>query len=152
MAAGAREAQTKDWTVAKTRTGSCSIQTSSRDLLIKKGGIMKKTIVILACSLIAPLAFGQSNSTYKRQTTTEPITVTGTFIVTTEAGSAAIYQPSKTLVVIKDTPGRYVLDGPGHVVNKNGQVIQAPIKPGARVRIYYANRGNVREVDHVVLD
>jgi len=113
---------------------------------------MKKTIVILACSLIAPLAFWQSNSTHKRQTTTEPITVTGTFIITTEGGSAAIYQPSKTLVVIKDTPGRYVLDGPGHVLNKNGQVIQTPIKPGARVRIYYANKGNVREVDHVVLD
>jgi hypothetical protein len=113
---------------------------------------MKKPIVVLACLLLAPLAFGQSSSKDKKQTITEPITVTGTFIITTEQGLAAIYQPSKTLVVMKDTPGRYVLDGPGHVVNKNGQVIQTPIRPGARVLIYYANKGNVREIDHVVLD
>src|SRR5947207_790798 len=38
---------------------------------------MKKTIVILVLMLIAPLAFAQTSSTHKRQTTTtEPITVT----------------------------------------------------------------------------
>jgi hypothetical protein len=121
-------------------------------LLIKKGGIMKKTIVILGCLLVAPLAFGHPKSTHKRQTTAEPVTVTGTFIITTEQGSAALYQPSRTLVVKKDTPGRYVLDGPGHVVNKNGEAIQTAITPGARVRIYYANQGNLRAVDHVVVD
>ena len=63
-----------------------------------------------------------------------------------------MYQPSKTLVVNKNTPGRYVLDGPGHVVNNKGQVIQTAIKPGARVQIYYANKGNLRAVDHVVVD
>jgi hypothetical protein len=113
---------------------------------------MKKTIVTLGCLLVAQLAFGQPNSTNKRQTTTERVTVTGTIIPTIEQGSAAVYQPSKTLVVNKDTPGRYVLDGPGHVLNKNGEVIQTAIKPGARVQIYYANKGNLRAVDHVVVD
>ena len=113
---------------------------------------MKKIIVILACLLVAPLAFGQTNSKHKKQTTTEPITVTGTFITTTEQGSAALYQPPRTLVVNKDTPGRYVLDGRGHVVNNNGQAIQTAIKPGARVHIYYANQGNLRAIDHVVVD
>ena len=113
---------------------------------------MKKIIVTLACLLLAQLAFGQPNSTDKRQTTTEPVTVTGTFITTTEQGSAAVYQPSKTLVVNKDTPGRYVLDGPGHVLNKNGGVIRTAIKPGARVRIHYANQGSLRAVDHVVVN
>lgn len=113
---------------------------------------MKKIIVTLACMVVAQLAFGQPNSTDKRPTTTEPVTVTGTIITTTEQGLAAVYQPSKTLIVSKDTPGRYVLDGPGHVVDKNGQVIRTAIKPGARVQIYYANQGSLRTVDHVVVD
>jgi hypothetical protein len=33
-----------------------------RDLLIKKGGIMKKIIVTLTCLLVAPLAFAQPGS------------------------------------------------------------------------------------------
>lgn len=120
---------------------------------------MKKTIAILACcALLAPLAFAQTGSKGKKQgtTSTEGITVTGTILkMTTEEGSAANYQPVKTLVVREDrsnTPGTYVMNGPGHVVNKNGEVIRTAIKPGAHVRIYYANAGDLRLVDHVVVD
>jgi hypothetical protein len=122
--------------------------------------MFKKTIVILACgALIAPVAFAQTRSTDKKQTTAaieQPITVTGTIIkMTTGEGSAANYQPFKTLVVREDrsnTPGSYVLNGPGRVVNKNGEVIQTAIKPGTHVRIYYVNTGDSRVVDHVVVD
>ena len=117
---------------------------------------MKKPVAILiCCALLAPLAFAQpsSNGTKQGASTTEAVTVTGTIIeMTPKDGSAAIYQPSKTLVVTKNTPGRYVLDGPGHVVNKKGEVIQTAIKPGAHVRIYYAHAGDLRMVDHVVVD
>src|SRR5215813_6151804 len=120
---------------------------------------MKKTIIILACcALLTPLAFAQPESKGKGQgaNTTEAVTVTGTIIkMTTEDGSAANYQPVKTLVVREDrsnTPGSYVLNGPGHVVNKNGEVIRTANKPGAHVRIYYANAGDLRVVDHVVVD
>jgi len=125
-----------------------------RDLFIKKGGIMKKIIVTLTCLLVAPLAFARPGSARERHKTTaiEPITVTGTIIRTPEEGSAANYQPFKTLVVMKDTPGRYVLEGPGHVVNKNGEVIRTAIQPGTHVRIYYALLGGSRVVDHVVVD
>ena len=118
---------------------------------------MKKTIVILACALIAPLAFAQTSSKGKRQgpTTTESITVTGTIVTpTTDEGAAASYQPSRTLVVLVDgsnTPGRYVLNGTGHVVNKSGEVVQTAIKPGSHVRVYYINAGDSRVVDHVVV-
>jgi hypothetical protein len=120
---------------------------------------MKKTIVTFACcALIAPLAFAQS-AKHKRQTKTateQSITVTGTIIkTTTEDGAAASYQPAKTLVVRQDRsniPGRYVLNGPGHVVNKRGEVVQAPIKPGTHVRVYYVNNGDLRMIDHVVVD
>ena len=120
---------------------------------------MKKPITILVCcALLAPLAFAQPESKGKGQgaSTTEEITVTGTIIkMTSEDGSAANYQPAKTLVVREDrfnTPGSYVLNGRGHVVNKNGEVIQTAIKPGTHVRIYYANAGDSRIVDRVVVD
>src|SRR6267378_5413297 len=113
--------------------------------------MFKKTIVILACgALITPVAFAQTRSTHKKQKTAaieQPITVTGAVIkMTTGEGSAANYQPFKTLVVREDrsnTPGSYVLNGPGHVVNKQGQAIRTAIKPGAHVRIYYAQSGDL---------
>jgi hypothetical protein len=117
--------------------------------------MFKKALVILACGvLIAPVAFSQPKQ--KASDTEQGVTVTGTIIkMTTGDGSAANYQPLKTLVVREDrsnTPGSYVLNGPGHVVNKNGEVIQTAIKPGTHVRVYYVNTGDSRIVDHVVVD
>ena len=118
---------------------------------------MKKVIVTLGCLVIAPLAFAQPNSTDKKQgaTTTEPVEVTGSIIRPMIAeGAAASYQPRKTLIVREDNanyPGRYVLNGRGHVVNKAGEIVQTAIKPGTRVRVYYANMGDLRMIDHVVV-
>ena len=118
--------------------------------------MVKKTIVALACALIVPLAFAQTSTTITKQTTTtvEPITVTGTFIAI-EEGTAASYQPAKTLVVRtndSNNPDRYVLYGTAVVYNKLGQVVKTPIKPGTRVRIYYTDTGQVRVVDHVEIE
>ena len=121
---------------------------------------MKKTIFILACALIAPLAFAQTGSKGTKQgtATAEPITVTGTIMkMTTDEGAAATaasYQPAGTLVIREDSsnsPRRYVLNGPGHVVDNAGKVVQTAIKPGTRVRVYYINTGDSRVVDHVVV-
>ena len=116
---------------------------------------MKKIIVILACcALIAPLA---SAKTPKKGTTTdEAITVTGTVVqTTTEEGAAANYQPARTLVVQEknsNDPHRYVLEGPGHIVNSRGELLHTPIQPGTRVRVYFVNTGDSRAIDHVVVD
>ena len=118
---------------------------------------MKKLIVTLGCLVIAPLAFAQPSSTDKKQgtTTTEPVKVTGALIRTmSDEGAAASYQPRSTLVVREDSsnsPRRYVLNGRGHVVNKAGEIVQTAIKPGTRVRVYYANVGDLRMIDHVVV-
>ena len=118
---------------------------------------MKKLLVMLGCLLVAPLAFAQPNPTNNKQgaTTTEPVEVTGSLIRTMIAeGAAASYQPGKTLVVRQDNandPGRYVLNGRGHVVNKAGEIVETAIKPGTRVRVYYANMGDLRMIDHVVV-
>ena len=119
---------------------------------------MKKTIITLACcALIAPLAFAQTHSKSKRQTatTTEAVTVTGETITAIEEGAATSYQPAKTLVVSQDNPkdpGRYVLNGRGHIVNTKGEVIRTAIRPGTHVRVYFASTGGVRTIDHVVVD
>ena len=118
---------------------------------------MKIILITLACALIAPLAFAQTKSTRtERQTTaTERVTVTGTFVTTEQGGTAASYQPANTLVVRTDgsrTADRYVLEGPGNVVDKYGRVIRTPIKPGAHVRIVYQNMGDRHVVDHVVVE
>ena len=117
---------------------------------------MRKTVVTLACcALIAPVAFAQ---TRKKQTITteQPITVTGTVVKTTsEEGAAANYQPFKTLVVREDhsnRPGHYVLEGAGLVVNRKGKLVQAAIKPGTRVHVYFVDTGASRVIDHVVVD
>ena len=118
---------------------------------------MKKIIVTLGCLVIAPLAFAQPNSTDKKQgaTTTEPVEVTGTIIRTMIAeGAAASYQPAKTLVVREDSSknaDRYVLNGYGRILDKTGKVVQTAIKPGARVRVFYAHSSDSRAIDHVVL-
>ena len=120
---------------------------------------MKKLITILVCcTLLAPLAFAQPESNGKKQraSTAEEVTVTGAVIkMTSEEGSAANYQPIKTLVVLEDrsnAPGAYILNGRGHVVNRKGEAIQTAIKPGTKVHIYYANVGDSRTVDRVVVD
>lgn len=116
---------------------------------------MKTTIVTLACLLVAPMAFAQTHAkreSHTKNVTEQPITVTGKTTVTSEGGSAATYQPSKTLVINKDTPGWYVLNGSGHVMDKNGDVIRTKIRPGMHVRVVYVSTGGSRTIDHVVVD
>ncbi len=125
--------------------------------LAVEGDIMKKIIITLVCVLVASLAFAQTNgkNTSGRATNAERITVTGTAIkMTAEEGAATSYQPVKTLIVREDgsnNPSRYVLNGPGHVLNKTGEVVQTAIKPGTRMRVYYVNTGDLRMVDHVIV-
>ena len=116
----------------------------------------KKAIVIIAsCALFAPLAFGQGSRQKNKTATEQGVTVTGTIVTTVEEGSAANYQPAKTLIVREDRAketGRYVINGPGHIVNKKGEIIRTAIKPGAHVRVFFASTGGVRTIDHVVVD
>lgn len=113
---------------------------------------MKKLIISMACcAFIAPLAFGEGSRT--AATTEQSLTVTGTSPTTTvEGGEVARYQPPKTLVVHNEGAGRYVLDGRGHVFDSKGEIVQTAIRPGAHVRVYFANNGGVRTIDHVVVD
>ena len=119
--------------------------------------MVKKAIVALACVLIASLAFAQTTTTHYRTTTAitsvEGVTVTAPPIIASEGGTVASYQPAGTLVVRTDSanPERFDLPGPGLVYDKFGRPVTTSIKPGTRVRIFYADLGPTRTIDHVVV-
>ena len=112
---------------------------------------MKKVIIGMACcAAIAPLAFGQGPQ--MARLAEQGVTVTApNAAVKIEGGEAAGYQPPKTLVVHSEGPGRYVLEGRGHVFNSKGEVVRTKITPGTRVHVYFAMNGGVRTIDHVVV-
>ena len=115
---------------------------------------MKKTIVTLACALIAPLAFAQTSTTTTEQTTTatQPTTTTET-TTTYTAGTVTTYEPSKTIVVKSgEGPVSFALGTAARIVNGAGHVVTSAIKPGQRVRVYYAGTGETHVVDHVVVE
>jgi hypothetical protein len=114
--------------------------------------MVKKAIVALACVVIASPAFAQTTTT-TTTTTTERVTVTGT-LMGVEEGTAANYQPARTLVVRTDKANqeRFELYGRALVYDKLGRVVTGQIKPGTRVRIFYTNVGPTqRTVDRVEL-
>jgi hypothetical protein len=121
--------------------------------------MIKKAIVGLACVLIAAPAFAQPRSERTRYYRTAPAMTTSERVIVTapiieaQEGSAASYQPAGTLVVRTDSanPERFDSYGPGLVYDKFGRPVRGPIKPGARVVVFYANDGYARLIDHVVV-
>jgi len=99
---------------------------------------VKKTIIILACALVAPLAFAQTRAT-----------------TTSTEGTVSSYEPGKRIVVSsqrEDNPISYVLGKTAHYVDKAGKKIdQHLIRPGSRV-IVYTSRGQMHAAKRVVLD
>jgi hypothetical protein len=121
--------------------------------------MVTKGILALACVLIASPVFAQTTTKRTRYystpvavTTSERVTVTAP-IIEAQEGSAATYQPAGTLVIRTDSanPERFDSFGPGLVYDKFGRAIRGPIKPGARVVVFYANDGYARLIDHVVV-
>jgi hypothetical protein len=114
---------------------------------------MKNILIVFACTLGALPIFAQTPRAQQNISTTEPITVTGN-IIGTESGWAAGYQPARTLLVQTYGTidrGRYVLEGPGYVVNTLGQPVTYRVQPGAPIRVVYANVDGKRMIDHVVV-
>lgn len=117
--------------------------------------MVKKTIVALACVLIASVAFAQTRyyNTPTATTVSERVIVTAPPILEAQEGTAASYQPAGTLVVRTDSanPERFDSFGPGLVYDKFGRAIRGPIRPGARVVVFYASDGYSRLIDHIVV-
>jgi hypothetical protein len=105
--------------------------------------MVKKTINALACALLAPLAFAQTSTTTKEQTTTG-------------SGTVTTYEPGKIIVVGSESAHdtfSYALDETVPYVNKAGRRIDKHrIKPGTRVHVYYDSTGETPVVNRVVVD
>jgi len=115
---------------------------------------VKKTIITLACALIAQLTFAQTSPTTKQQTKTgtQPTTATET-TATYTAGTVTTYKPGKTIVVESNLgAATFALGTAARIVNWAGHVVTSALKPGQRVRVYYTGTGETRVVDHVVVE
>ncbi|MEP6698385.1 MAG: hypothetical protein ABJB09_01515 [Verrucomicrobiota bacterium] len=105
---------------------------------------MKRTILILACAVIAPLAFAQTSTTTKTETTT-----------TTTDGTVTTFTPGQSIVVKTTSidPISYLLGKTVQYVNKAGKEIDAAmVKPGAKVHVIYDRDGDKMIVSRVVVD
>src|SRR3954465_65310 len=120
---------------------------------------MKKTILTLACAVIAPLAFAQTSTTTTETSKTKsgPLgskTETTTSTTSTE-GTVSTFEPGKTIVVRPEgvtEPTRYPLRKAVPHVNKSGKTIEASmIKPGVPVDVYYDTPGSTT-VSKVVVE
>src|SRR3989449_8227480 len=116
---------------------------------------MKKSIITLACALVAPLAFAQtSTTTTEETTTTKPATTTETTTSTTyTAGTVTTYEPGKTVVVKSEQgPVSFALGTAARVIDTAGKVVTAPLRAGQKVRVYYTGPTESRTVERVIVE
>ncbi|MDQ2824680.1 MAG: hypothetical protein M3R29_04460 [Verrucomicrobiota bacterium] len=115
---------------------------------------MKKSIMTLACAMIAPIAFAQSSTTTET-TKTNPVTGTTTTETNTtySAGTVTTYEPNKTIVVkSEEGPVSFALGTAARIVDGAGKIVTAPLRSGQKVRVYYTGTGERRVVEHVQVD
>src|SRR5437660_7829158 len=82
----------------KGRIRTSAVPWVRTEAINNKGGLMKKSMITLACALIAPVAFAQTSTTTTEQTTTAPVTATET-TTTYSSGTVTTYEPGKTIVL-----------------------------------------------------
>jgi ABC-type Fe3+-hydroxamate transport system substrate-binding protein len=113
---------------------------------------MKRTIIALACALVAPLAFAQTSTT-TTETTTEPATTTETTNTTYTAGTVTTYEPGRTVVVKGNHgPVSFALGTAARIVDGAGKIVTAPLRAGQKVRVYYTGPTEHRTVERVVVE
>jgi hypothetical protein len=117
--------------------------------------IMNKSIITVACALIAPVAFAQTSATTTEQTTTTaPTTATTTETTTYETGTVSTYTPGKTIVVKSERQGpvSFALGTAARVVDGAGKIVTAPLRAGQKVKVYYTGTGEQRVVERVQVE
>jgi hypothetical protein len=113
---------------------------------------MKKSLITVACALVAPIAFAQTSTTVTEQTTSEPVTTTTS--TTYETGTVSTYTPGKTIVVKREHAGpvSFALGTAARVVDGAGKIVTAPLRGGQKVRVYYTGTGDTRMVERVQVE
>src|ERR1700720_1259706 len=113
---------------------------------------IKRTIISLACAMIAPIAFAQTSTTTTQQTTTAPATTTET-TTTYSSGTVTTYEPGKTIVVKSEQgPVSFALGTTARIVDGAGKIVTAPLRSGQKVRVYYTGPTEKRVVERVQVE
>jgi hypothetical protein len=115
---------------------------------------MKKTMITLACAMIAPIAFAQTSTTTET-TKVNPATGTTTTETSTtySAGTVTTYEPGKTIIVkSEEGPISFALGTAARVVDGAGKIVTAPLRSGQKVRVYYTGTGEKRVVERVLVE
>src|SRR5213593_2659069 len=114
---------------------------------------MKKSMITLACAMIAPIAFAQTSTTTTEETTTAPATTTTTTATTYSAGTVTTYEPGKTIVVkSSEGPVSFALGTAARIVDGAGKIVTAPLRAGQKVRVYYTGPTESRTVERVIVE
>jgi len=114
---------------------------------------MKKSIITLACAMIAPIAFAQTSTTTTERTTTSGPVATTESSTTYSAGTVTTYEPGKTIVVKgPEGPVSFALGTAANVVDGAGKVVTAPLRAGQKVRVYYSGPTEKRVVERVIVE
>ena len=116
---------------------------------------MKKTIITLACAMIAPIAFAQTSTTTTETTKVNPATGTAETTTTTtySSGTITTYEPGKTIVVKSEQgPVSFALGTAARIVDGAGRIITAPLRSGQKVKVYYTGNGEKRVVERVMVE
>src|SRR6267142_5687592 len=107
---------------------------------------MRKVLLSLALSLIAPFVWGQVSQTTTTTTTTDANgTITefspGSTIVLKESSGPVHYRFGKTVTYVTRS---------GKVLDED--VVRTRVKVGVPVRVHYTGSGDAMMVDRVILD
>jgi len=143
---------------ASKRNARCETAMESQ---LNERGHMRRTVIILSCAMVAPLAFAQTQTTKTRQTTTtQPAVTRATTQMTTGAvtvGTVTAFTPGQITttapspIVVQSSPDAkpisYVLGRKVRYVDKDGRAIDPHlIRPGTRVHLDFDRRGTVKRV------
>ena len=120
---------------------------------------MKITTTLFALLMTTVFAAAQTTTTEKSTTTTAPSGAsTTTTTTTTSSGTITEYTPGSTFVIKESSgPVNYRYGNSVTYVTKSGQSltedqVKTRIKVGIPVSVSYANEGDVRVVNRVVID
>ena len=118
---------------------------------------MRRTTIVLACAMLAPLAFAQTRTTKTQQaTTTEPATTQmstepntiGTVVSFTPGQKVVV--PASSIVVQSSPdvkPMTYMLGKKVRYVDKDGKTVDPHmIRGGTRVQLAFDRTGAVKRV------
>jgi superfamily I DNA and RNA helicase len=114
---------------------------------------MKKSMITLACAMIAPIAFAQTSTTTQETTTSTGGVTTTETSTTYSAGTVTTYEPNKTIVVKgEEGPVSFALGTAARIVDGAGKIVTAPLRSGQKVRVYYTGPTEKRVVERVQVE